>query len=280
MEGHGKLRKDNEDLKKIKQIELEMLDLFIQVCEKLNLQYFLLGGTLLGAVRHKGFIPWDDDIDVGMPRQDYEVFISKAQKLLPEKFFVQTYKTDPEWVAHFCKLRNSETTFIESSVKNRKINHGVFIDIFSLDYCSNSPFSKLKNLLLKSIETKEFNQEKSKKGKLLNVIATVITFNMSPKTAFQKREKLLMAKHNGSYLANYSGAWGDKEIVPAEWYGSGAALEFEGRKVIGPKEYNKWLTQVYGDYMQLPPIEKQVTHHYTEIIDLQKSYKQYLKDNV
>jgi lipopolysaccharide cholinephosphotransferase len=76
-------------------------------------------------------------------------------------------------------------------------------------------------------------------------------------------------------LANFSGAWGDKEIVPADWYGEGVTLSFEGLEVSAPKEYKKWLQQVYGDYMQLPPEEKRVTHHYTEVIDLDKSYKQY-----
>ena len=97
------------------QLQVAVLDIFKEflcVCEKLNLKYYLLGGTLLGAVRHKGFIPWDDDIDVGMLREDYEVFLAHAQELLPDHLFLQTYKTDPGYHHVFAKIRNSNTTFL------------------------------------------------------------------------------------------------------------------------------------------------------------------------
>lgn len=86
----------------------------------------------------------------------------------------------------------------------------------------------------------------------------------------------MKSKSNGRKIANYCGAWGEKEIVPKEWYGEGSLLEFEGLWLNAPKEYDKWLTQVYGDYMKLPPAEKQVTHHYTDIIDLDNSYTKYM----
>ena len=89
------------------------------------------------------------------------------------------------------------------------------------------------------------------------------------------REKLFKSIKRGTRLANHSGAWGKKEIVPGEWYGEGAFLEFEGIKVRCPVEYKKWLSRVYGDYMQLPPVEKRVSHHYVEVVDLDKSYLEY-----
>ena len=112
-----------KQLNRLKAIELEMLRSFIEVCKELDLKYYLLGGTLLGAVRHKGFIPWDDDIDIGMPRKDYEVFISKAQNLLPVHLFVQTFQTDPQFPSAYCKIRNSNTTFLETAVKKINMNH-------------------------------------------------------------------------------------------------------------------------------------------------------------
>ncbi len=271
---------NNIDTKRLQKIEVEMLKEFISVSEKLKLKYYVLGGTLLGAVRHKGFIPWDDDIDVGMPREDYEVFIKKAQELLPENYFLQTFQTDSEWPANFAKIRNSNTTFIETSVKNRKINHGVYIDIFPLDWHEDNEFKlkifNYKNKLYQASIAKSFYSEKSKHNWKGYIIKLLTIFTSSQK-ALKKREKLLKSNKGRMKLANYCGAWGEKEIVPYEWYGEGVDLQFEGVIVKAPNMYDKWLTQVYGDYMKLPPIEKRVTHHFNEVIDLEKSYKKYIK---
>ena len=127
------LQLTQEQMQLLRQKELELLKIFIEVCDKLQLNYFAVEGTLLGAVRHQGFIPWDDDIDVGMMRQDFEVFVQQAGKLLPEGFFLQTHQTDPEYAQHFAKLRNSDTVFLETTYKNLNINHGIYIDIFPFD---------------------------------------------------------------------------------------------------------------------------------------------------
>ena len=136
---------NEQTLQKLKDIEKDMLVIFIQICKKYDMRYFLAGGSCLGAVRHRGFIPWDDDIDVVMPREDYEKFLKVARNELPENIFLQTGKTDNDFPMNFAKLRNSDTTFIETSVKNFKINHGVFIDIFPLDGYSDSKWFKLMN---------------------------------------------------------------------------------------------------------------------------------------
>ena len=107
----------NSLLQELKRVELDILARFIQVCQQLDLRYYILQGTLLGAVRHQGFIPWDDDIDVGMPRADYEIFLREGQKLLGEPYFVQTFLTDPPFTANFAKIRNSNTTFVETSLR-------------------------------------------------------------------------------------------------------------------------------------------------------------------
>ena len=97
------------------------------------------------------------------------------------------------------------------------------------------------------------------------------------KSALDKQNKLFTEATQSRILANYCGAWGKKEIMPAEWYGKGKCIEFEGIQVKAPKEYEKWLTQVYGDYLKLPPVEKRITHHFTELIDLEKPYTEYVK---
>ena len=258
-----------EQLIQLKQIELDMLRAFVNVCEQLDLRYYLLGGTLLGAVRHKGFIPWDDDIDVGMPRKDYEIFISEGQTLLPKHLFVQNLHSDPEYPMCFSKIRNSNTAFIESSVAHLNINHGVFIDIFPLDcYPEQETEQKRLRYKLKLCGTRinriyRTNEKKSWKGKFLS--AFVLLWCPSLKKAISRREKLYRQVKPSRLLVNHGGAWGAKEIVPQEWYGDGTPVIFEGLKVLAPAQYHNWLTQVYGDYMQLPPPEKRITHNAVRI---------------
>ena len=126
----------NEESFKLKAKELEIFKVIIDICDRLNLRYYVIGGTLIGAIRHKGFIPWDDDIDIGMMRKDYDIFLREAPKYLPEQYFLQTVWSDPEYLNCFAKVRDSNTTFVEIPVAKRKINHGVFVDVFPLDYYS------------------------------------------------------------------------------------------------------------------------------------------------
>ena len=267
-----------DDLQQLKQVELNAFKAFIDVCEQLNLRYYLLGGTLLGAVRHKGFIPWDDDIDVGMPRADYEIFLEKAQKLLPEKYFVQSMHTEKDFFYNYAKIRDVETTYLESSVAHLRICHGVFIDIFPLDWypaeTEIKSFFKKKTNLTRRIENVFGGVYKRAWWK--KILCFLLT-PVSTREALERREQLYLSATDKRKTANYSGAWGDKEIVPTEWYGEGRILEFEGLSVRAPKEYEKWLTQVYGDYMKLPPEEKRVGHHYVDAFDLNAPYTKYTK---
>lgn len=276
----------NEELDKIKKIELNLLQEFIGVCSKLNLKYYVLGGTMLGTVRHHGFIPWDDDIDVALPREDYVIFCKKCQKFLPNHIFLQTRDTDPEYIAGFAKLRDSNTTFIETSIKDRNINHGIYIDVFPLDrYPDNALKQKmfsLKHHLIKLRLRKEYTLDKRVQDSFIKRLAIAVLYPFAfmcyptVDSACNAREHLFSLAAGKKYLANYNGAWGKREIVPAEWYADGCELTFEGIKVVVPAQYEKWLTQVYGDFMTPPPIEKQVTHHFCTVIDPDKSYKEYL----
>jgi len=136
-------------LKKMQKLELQALEEFISLCQNLGLTYYLLGGTMLGAVRHKGFIPWDDDIDVGMPRKDYDTFVNQAQKYISSNYYVQTHKSDPEYPFNFAKIRINNTTYIESKLASKSMNHGIYIDVFPLDvYPDNSVMFNLKKIIL------------------------------------------------------------------------------------------------------------------------------------
>ncbi len=276
-----------EQLQKMKKLETAMLASFVEVCGKLGLRYYLMGGTLLGAVRHQGFIPWDDDIDVAMPRADYEVFMREGQRHLPEHLFLQNICTDAHYCMNFAKIRDCRTTMVEYSVHKHPMNHGVFIDIFPLDYYPEDARSQkamdLNQRLFKLRLRAEVTippQSRSRFPRNLPAdCATALAWLRYPsfRKALETREALQREAKPSKLWANYCGAWGKKEIMPMEWYGAGTPLSFEGMTVMGPKHYDKWLTQVYGDYMQLPPVEKRVGHHYAQAIDLETPYTEYNK---
>ena len=125
-------------MNKLQEIELSILKECIKIFKEHNINYYVIGGTLLGAVRHKGFIPWDDDIDLGLPRKDYEKFIKIAQLELPEPLVLQHFTNEKKSVFSFAKVRNKKTIMKQYNIKDFKINHGVYIDIFPIDYYNKS----------------------------------------------------------------------------------------------------------------------------------------------
>ncbi len=274
---------DNNMIEILKSKELSILKAFINICDELGLKYFVLYGTLLGAVRHQGFIPWDDDIDVGLFREDYEVFLKKAQALLPSYYELQSYHTEKNLPYSFAKIRDSRTTFIETSTKNLSINHGIYIDVFPIDYYSDSKMTWKKKILLKLYnrriqaayyESTELPLLRRVKKEFFDWIIQKIYPNLN--YVLRKKDEIIVSYKESALTINHSGAWGKNEIVPRILYDEVDYLEFEKIPVMVPKEYDKWLKNMYGDYMKLPPIEKRVTHHFTEIIDLDRSYKEYL----
>ena len=281
--------KDEEvNLKELQQVELDILKEFIRVCNELNVKYFLDSGTLLGCIRHGGFIPWDDDIDVSMPREDYEIFLKEGQKLLKNKYFLQTYKTDPEYTMGFAKIRNSETTFIESSVKNLKINHGVYIDIFPLDGYNDK--NKIRNFLNKKafvlynlqINKKydfKITHKNNIKGKLALILSNLLYGRKNVPSLLEKKEKIAKKysiNDTGKIYCFFYNATTDLKM-DSSIFEEGITKKFENIDVIVPKKYDEYLKIMYGDYMTLPPKEKRIAHHYNEVIDLEKSYKKYFK---
>ena len=270
------------DLDDLKKIEFDMFLKFKNICEKHKFQYFLIGGTCLGAVRHLGFIPWDDDIDVGMPRIDYEKFLKVAQNELPKYIFVQTGKTDINYPMNYAKLRNSNTTFIESSAKKFKMNHGVYLDIFPLD---GYKYNKIHSLLIKGyslrIAQEFYSNVNSKTGIIQTIKNSIIRlFFCRDYRKARDRKDSLMKKYSFedmNMVFNYCGAYGEKEIMPKEYFGIGSKGVFEGVEVVLPEKYDLYLKKQYDDYMKLPPIEERIGHHFCEVIDLHKSYKCYIE---
>lgn len=268
----------HSDFDKMREKELGILKEFISVCEKLNLKYYVVCGTLLGAVRHKGFIPWDDDIDVGMLRADYDIFVREAQKHLSDQYFLQTRATDPEYIAGYAKLRDSSTTFIETIVKDMNMNHGMFIDIFPLDYYDEKQKKQLRykklaqeRIVMEMIPTRN----RPLRYKLMRPFAK--WKYPSAEQARVAREELLRCAEKKEFIAVNDDFIDERTIVPAEWYGEGTYLSFEDVRVLAPKEYDKWLRHAFGDYMKLPPVEARKTFHETEVIDAENAYLKYMR---
>ena len=273
-------KNDEETLKDLQQEELKIFKEFIKVCDILNINYYLIGGTCIGAIRHNGFIPWDDDIDVCMLREEYDIFVKQAQKYLPSNYFLQTFETDPEYPNCFAKIRNSETTFIEDSVKDKKMNHGIYIDIFPLDNLYK--YNVIKDKLIKIALFRHLHNNSNDFKKKIAVAISDLFYKRKSKNELCEILDKMYRKGNSKSsekVVNYGGAWGiKKESHFKSDYQDYKLVDFEDIKVKVPIGYDRCLKDTYGDYMKLPPEEKRQPHHFSETIDTKKSYKYYINN--
>ena len=202
----------------------------------------------------------------------------EAPKYLPEQYFLQTVWSDPEYLNCFAKVRDSNTTFVEIPVAKRKINHGVFVDVFPLDYYPENPaqqaeLNKKKRDYDCRLAAELYIPNRPLKSKIRYFLMKLKYPSYGD--VIKKRETLFTTVPESQLVADYGGF--KEETCPIEWYGEGVEVLFEGIKVNAPTQYHKLLTQIYGDYMTPPPVEKQVGHHYTAILDLEKPYTEYFK---
>ena len=267
-------------LEQLKQIELDILKQFHQYCIKHNLRYFLTGGTLLGAVRHKGFIPWDDDIDVFMPRVDYERFISSfPSDPLNETLQVATIASLKRYYLPFAKLMRRDTILKEKA--GSSVELGVYMDIFPLDNMSDDYEIACKlfhstSYLRKMLAFKNITFSSSRAfWKNLVLLMGKISICWLPRTCILKtlikKSRVYESKQLSRFVcAVVMGTYGIKEILEGEWYSQAILLPFENSSFYAPKGYHTILEHFYGNYMQLPPKEKQKTHHSFKAYQLTK----------
>ena len=258
-------------MNEIQKTELNILKEFIRVCKEIGAPYFLVCGSCLGAVKYGGFIPWDDDIDVGMRREDYELFLEKAPRLLPEYLFLQNYKSDRAIPFLYSKLRDSRTTMIEKSTAKLPINHGIYIDIFPLD---GYPEKHLKRYELKKRIYKlqllcAFDCDVRPHTRVFIAAERLLGFHKRCDRINRKLETLLRScPTESSALWCNQGNWqGKREYAPREQYGRGTEAVFEGLKVCVPEKYDAYLTQKYGDWRADLPDEQKKSHHGVLICD-------------
>ena len=261
---------------------LNILIEFINVCKQLDLKYFLVCGSALGAVKYQGFIPWDDDIDVGMPRPDYDIFVANAQKLLPDYLFLQNYKTDKKFPHVFSKLRNSNTTLVEESVAHLDMNHGIYIDVFPLDACPGDQetvdrLNEKKRMLCRR-QYCVLKGDNRFKVKLRNLLFRILGYHKVTHITLSKMEKLIsqFPFDSAELWCNHGNWQGVLEYAPKWHYGEGTRAVFEGIEVIIPENFDAYLSQKYGEWRKELPKEKQVSHHRIKILDTEKPYSYYV----
>lgn len=242
---------------------LAIAKVFDEICTKHNIPYYMLGGTMLGAIRHKGFIPWDDDMDFGVPRKYYNCLITTLENELPKQYRCSSYRTNPNVFSPFFKIEDTTTVIVDPRIPLPiEEQMGVNVDIFPLDYCDfDSPIANKVNMMtdiysLVYIDSADGNKAKNMMKKFLRFL---IPYKRDE--FLDKLNSYLESMNGDGYLlANVFGRWRKKEWIPKEWYGFNIRYQFENISLCGVKEYDKYLRQMYGDYTMLPPKEKQIPH--------------------
>lgn len=264
---------------------LEMLIFFHEYCEHNDLTYYALGGTLLGAVRHKGFIPWDDDIDVGMPRKDFQKLIDLMSSESNSFYVIEGPQSkDASFLYPYAKLYDSRTTLVENT--RNQLVRGIFIDIFPLDGLANDyDLAKKKYKSLQRLRNRLILRNLSNNKKRTWYKRMIIKLvQMIPLSSFNEKNLCLRIDRfcrecnsidDCKYGGNLLGAWGFKEVMETRILNERELYSFENAYIYGVKDYDEYLTSLYGDWRTLPPIEKRVTHH-DYYLDLNKPYSEYL----
>ncbi len=261
-------------MNRLQQELLNILECFIGVCKEHDLTWFLVNGSALGAEKYGGFIPWDDDMDVAMPRKDYEIFCQKAKESLPSHLFLQNYKTQESFPFFYSKLRNMNTTFIEEGVQHLDICHGIYIDVFPLDGYPDGRLQQkvlqCKLKVLSSLQFCGFENNLNWKKRLLRA------FGYHKKTAktLARMEKTVRQYQNTETLCDYGDRYG-KGCYPREIYQQHKPASFEHLQVYIPCAIDEYLTYKYGDWKTELPKEQQKSHHHTVVCDLDTPYTEY-----
>lgn len=259
---------------------LDMFQYYHEFCRENHLTYYALGGTTLGAVRHQGFIPWDDDIDVGMPRRDYQRFIEMREKFRSDRYVLEPpdYKNKATYL--YCKIYDTATLLIEN--QHYRQARGIYLDVFPLDGIGQTREEGEKNHHKLAVKMDLFYLRACAVAPHRSILKNgVIALSRCIPLGLLDHRRLAEEIDRGCAARDFDtwafggclmGNWGKREIMEREWFGTPKLLPFETMMICCPENTHAYLTQQYGDYQKLPPKEKQVTHHDYVAMDLHRSY--------
>lgn len=269
-----------EVLDKVKSVELEILVVVRDFCKVHGIKYSLTAGTMLGAVRHGGFIPWDDDIDIMMDRNNYNKFIEKWNYSHPSGYLIQNKETDHEFSQAHCKVKKDHTTFLQDGEDKFKYHKGIFIDVFPMDkgwsFGIKGKIFRLKGMLF-LLYTRGFVPEES--GSLTRLVSKILLSAVPRKKYFGIAEKIkssLMKCDGDSSLPTFSFACMEDfyRAYPCDLLSHFETAVFEGEEFTVSARKEEFLKMRYGEYMLLPPEEQRVWLHKPIIIDFNKNFEE------
>lgn len=266
------------DEEALRQVQLELLAEFGRVCASHDIEYFALYGTALGAVRHGGFIPWDDDLDVGMLRADYDRLADIIGADLGEGYFFQTVDSDPFYGCLFGKLRKNDTRCVDKISFGSQQHGGIFIDVFPLDARATGRWTSREQRFMRYVGFRLLYlkagyrlpmRNESAVTRIAQIVARAVV-RVLPRRALialtMRPARLGRAESPDQYVSLFGAYLYDRDTVDAAWIHPLKSVPFEGVTIPVFGNVDAYLTQVYGDYMQPPPIEQQTSHH--EIVEL------------